>query len=1360
MGAHAGPLAALAAVLPEIGANIESGHYLDSDLFETLCEYFRTRGQSGLINTRHYSQGGAKAYHRPGIVGYAAHNIHDHPDHQALAGMAEISACINGIFLRTRHNDYALRAPVAGGTYLQTAEIPLPPVPPSVLALPTVQEQVEEMRQYFLAFANADVELRDYEPYFRFSLSYLEVWAEVLSDTIGDTFNSDRHQINVNNLYAAIAKHTMYSVSGHQDRPENTPHIPFIVRFTDNNGRPKWALIRYRICAVDIGDVATYAPGAILAYRDQFALRHAANLSADQLFRDRRCRFELAQTNGYQFAPTLLDELMAKVPGLNGGGTLAETFNDTGTPYNTKQFGSNVNDLNAAYYNRMFSVFFTASGRSNVRRGWNDPMLFVAATTRPEVAPALDPTMSNAERRYSYAIPLELILRTPLEAWNPHGVVLQSTITGDGLSAATAWTGWKQAAYNYRVPQAFYTGGTVGDPADTGGNARWVLDSGGQAVQCRASGLYVLMPPIQGIANPIRLRYPIAPCYDEGSYEWGYQQALQEELSAMFGSPNPFNSGGPIVTPGAGAGLVFDAPLIASIVPRRGDAPTFTRATSATVVDHEGVIRYAKSGEARFYGARRVENLAPASEDAAGWSLGPNVTTTSTTEAGTPSGAGNTVKLALAAGSAAQFIRHQPCVNGRAYSLRMFAKKGTHRYVGLRLGNSGSQHAAFDFDTGTWVAGTSNVSAYGHKDMGGGWWLLWARQDSATGLYSSICVTDSGGQETWNAAGTETIYITGMQTEEITGQAYRAPSEYVSRGVLASPWHGAGVDGVKYFDTLNGNVVSANVISEAQGASLNSITNLCLQSEDAATSWTKSGATVTANAITAPNSSVTGDKLVEGSSTGQHYMSQTITKPAAVADDYTFSMYVKAGERNRVQVVVGDTLLTAYRLITINLSDGSLIADNVVGSGWTKIGAAVVNDCGGGWYRVSGSFRCSTESQFVYRAYLGDGASFSYTGDGTSGAYVWGMQLTKTSSVAPYIPTTTAAVTRDFALGYVSEDSRTNVMLRSEEFDDATWSKTLSTVTANAITAPDGRSTADKLVEDTSGGQHDVRQNRTAGASLPYSLSVYAKAGERSIIRVYADDLGSNVASVKVNLATGSIHTAASGTGFTAIGADVFYLRDGWYRIVLRFTSAAGVTTLRSEFVVCDETGAHTYTGDGSSGLYLWGAQLEQAHVALSYIPTTTANAVRNKDLLLVSAGAAMDAQGSAYGELTRVTSIEASNGRLIGANASGSPSPLFLNVAVPFGIWDGSTAQNPGGGGMTVGELAKGASTWGAAGRSVSARGNVWTTAAFDGSIAPGGQFLIGNGFGVRESAANPVRNIKLWKKVLPPAQLQAMTA
>lgn len=515
-----------------LGATLDNLAFLDAAAYEQQAELNRARGQSGLVNCRAYGIGGSRAYHRPGVSPYAAHNDHDHPNYEAMIGMGELSACINGYYFRTRHNDPNLRQPTQA-SYLSTTTLPMPMVPTAVLWQPTVDAQIEEMRAFFQSFANQD-DSREFGSYFRWNLLYLECWPEVLGDTIGDTYSSNRHASNVASLYQAIAKHLMYSASGHQDRPENTPYIPFFTRMVDSTGKPTLALLRYRIGAVDLGNLDDQIISLVPRY--DYSLLQAQNVSYDQYVASRSCRFRMADEAGeVSFSgPTMIDSLMSRVPGLNGGGSLVETWNDTGTPYNSKVFGSNTQDLNIAYYNRWYSMFFTASGRANSRRGWNDPTLFVASTTRPEVAATLDPTRSDAPLRYSYAIPLELILRTPLESWNPYGIPLQATITGNG-SVGSPYNGYNPVLYNHKTPASFFAGQAPnGDPADTNAGDIRALDGAGTTRVVRNSGLYVHLPTISGIAQPIRIRYPIAPVYHEGSYEWGYCEALQEELRKVW----------------------------------------------------------------------------------------------------------------------------------------------------------------------------------------------------------------------------------------------------------------------------------------------------------------------------------------------------------------------------------------------------------------------------------------------------------------------------------------------------------------------------------------------------------------------------------------------------------------------------------------------------------------------------------------------------------------------------------------------------------------------------------------------------------------------------------------------------------
>ena len=98
-----------------------------------------------------------------------------------------------------------------------------------------------------------------------------------------------------------------------------------------------------------------------------------------------------------------------------------------------------------------------------------------------------------------------------------------------------------------------------------------------------------------------------------------------------------------------------------------------------------------------------------------------------------------------------------------------------------------------------------------------------------------------------------------------------------------------------------------------------------------------------------------------------------------------------------------------------------------------------------------------------------------------------------------------------------------NLIVYSEDLTQTTWTKTGSTISADSIAAPDGLTTADKLVEDMSGGSHFVQKTSiTIVISETYNLSVYLKAGERNIVRV-ASAIDSSVPYANVDLSSGSI---------------------------------------------------------------------------------------------------------------------------------------------------------------------------------------------------------------------------------------------
>jgi hypothetical protein len=217
----------------------------------------------------------------------------------------------------------------------------------------------------------------------------------------------------------------------------------------------------------------------------------------------------------------------------------------------------------------------------------------------------------------------------------------------------------------------------------------------------------------------------------------------------------------------------------------------------------------------------------------------------------------------------------------------------------------------------------------------------------------------------------------------------------------------------------------------------------------------------------------------------------------------------------------------------------------------------------------------------------------------------------------------TAGTPRITSRGLLVEESRTNLLLWSQDCEDAVWTKGGATVSANAVLAPDGSLTADKLVESGALTTHTLRQTVSkAASSLAYTFSVWAKAGERSRCRMTLGEPGlSNLVYLEADLAAGTILTAptAVGTGWTATGGSITAYPNGWRRLVLSVTSDAAASVAAVVYVA-DASTAVFYAGDGSSGLYLWGAQLEQATFATSYIPTGVSTASRSQDVAFVTA--------------------------------------------------------------------------------------------------------------------------------------------
>merc|ERR1712002_62492 len=209
-------------------------------------EKIRTDGSSGLKQVR-VSRDGTKNYYTPAHVGSRFMAMHDHANYDRTVGMGELMVVMNGLEFRTRHNDYKLRMPHrTDQSFGATELIPFPPVPPSVTSKKNLNDQIAEMREYFRAFRDQNITHRDYRPYFRANLCYIEGAWTTGSKSIDEPFESDRHSIDASSWFDLMDKSRFTSYTGSKSVLENFAFLPTTINQVVN-GTPHYAQWNYRI---------------------------------------------------------------------------------------------------------------------------------------------------------------------------------------------------------------------------------------------------------------------------------------------------------------------------------------------------------------------------------------------------------------------------------------------------------------------------------------------------------------------------------------------------------------------------------------------------------------------------------------------------------------------------------------------------------------------------------------------------------------------------------------------------------------------------------------------------------------------------------------------------------------------------------------------------------------------------------------------------------------------------------------------------------------------------------------------------------------------------------------------------------
>jgi hypothetical protein len=390
-------------------------------------------------------------------------------------------------------------------------------------------------------------------------------------------------------------------------------------------------------------------------------------------------------------------------------------------------------------------------------------------------------------------------------------------------------------------------------------------------------------------------------------------------------------------------------------------------------------------------------------------------------------------------------------------------------------------------------------------------------------------------------------------------------------------------------------------------------------------SWGKSQSTIIPNSAVAPDGTTTASTWTPSAVSSEHYI--TCAEQLKDGLSYTYSVYAKSASRSWIILNHNNFSVATYTYF--NISTGAV---GTTGSGVT---ASIVS-VGNNWYRCIYTITHSVASHGTtgVQLYLGNdtGTTSVFTGDGISGVYLWGAQVEQRSSVTAYTPTTSQPITNYIPVlqtvstnaarfdhdpvtgeseGLLIEEQRTSLLTYSEDF--SYWGATNSIVQSNIIVAPDGTMTGDKLVPNTAQDYTFVGKFYMISATT-YTFSVYAKAGEYSRMSFWEGNVTGYFATF--DLLTG---TVVSVNGPTT--AKIENAGNGWYRCSM----AASYNAITAWWIIKPLDGSTTSPfnatrlGDGYSGIYIWGAQLEASAFPTSYIKTEASQVTRAADFALIT---------------------------------------------------------------------------------------------------------------------------------------------
>jgi hypothetical protein len=358
--------------------------------------------------------------------------------------------------------------------------------------------------------------------------------------------------------------------------------------------------------------------------------------------------------------------------------------------------------------------------------------------------------------------------------------------------------------------------------------------------------------------------------------------------------------------------------------------------------------------------------------------------------------------------------------------------------------------------------------------------------------------------------------------------------------------------------------------------------------------WSKTNTNVLPNLTNSPFGVLNADLVIPTTTNGEHNTNPPNAPLAPITNAETASIYAKASGYNFIGIRIN--VNSSWVVSFFDLINGVVIS---TGAGMT----ASIQSVGEGWYRciVSYSLRTANGIQLIPS---NNGVSITFAGDGNSGVFMWGAQLVEGTDALPYQLTETRLNRPrvDFSLGgcpnLLLEPQRTNLLVRSEEFNNASWFSSSGgvSVLANQAIAPNGQNQMDLIT--FTGNTQNLIQSVIVLNATQYTFSIW--------------------------LAT------TSGTQTVQIGG-----------IDINVWNTVTVTTTPTRFTITSTTTSTTrfpgIRSTGASSILAWGAQMELGAYPTTYVPTQAATVTRNLDVAQLTGAQTLIGQteGTLYWEGT-----------------------------------------------------------------------------------------------------------------------------